>query len=41
MEQPYVKDPDKKVSNLVTEAIAKIGENIIIKKFARFRLGEN
>ncbi len=40
LEQPYVKDPDKTIKDLVTETIAKVGENITIKRFARFRIGE-
>lgn len=40
MEQPYVKNPDKKVDDIVKEAIAKIGENISIRRFARFAVGE-
>lgn len=40
LEQPYVKDPDKTVKDLLTETIAKVGENIAIKRFARFRIGE-
>ncbi len=40
MEQPYVKDPDKSINDLLTETIAKIGENITVKQFARFRIGE-
>ncbi|HED09159.1 MAG TPA: translation elongation factor Ts [Caldithrix abyssi] len=40
MEQPYVKDPDKTIKDLLTETIAKVGENITIKRFARFRIGE-
>ncbi|MFC1512782.1 translation elongation factor Ts [bacterium] len=40
LEQPYIKEPSKKVSELLTECIAKIGENILVKKFARFKLGE-
>ncbi|NNF07517.1 MAG: translation elongation factor Ts [Candidatus Eisenbacteria bacterium] len=39
MEQPFVKDPDKKVSELITDAISTIGENIKIKRFTRFELG--
>ena len=38
--QPYIKDPSKKVSDIVTEAIAQIGEKISIRRFARFELGE-
>jgi elongation factor Ts len=40
LEQQFVKDPDKTIQDLVTEKIAKIGENITIKRFARFRIGE-
>lgn len=40
MEQPYVKDPDKSINDLLTETIARIGENITVKQFARFRIGE-
>ena len=40
MDQIYVKDNDKKVSDLVNEAIAKLGENIKVARFARFQLGQ-
>jgi elongation factor Ts len=40
MEQPFIKDQDISVKDLVTNAISKLGENIVIKRFARFRLGE-
>ena len=40
LEQPFIKDDDKKVSALVTEMIAKLGENIVIKRFARLQVGE-
>lgn len=40
LEQQFVKDPDKSIKDLLTEKIAKIGENITIKRFARFRIGE-
>jgi elongation factor Ts len=40
LEQPFIKDPDRTVQQLVTDAIAKIGENIVIRRFARFQLGE-
>jgi len=41
VDQIFIKDPDqkKKVKDLVTEKIAKLGENIIIRRFARFQLG--
>lgn len=38
--QPYIKSPDKTVQDIVTETIAKVGENIKIKRFVRFELGE-
>jgi elongation factor Ts len=40
MEQPFVKDNEKTITDLLNDLIAKIGENITIKRFARFRLGE-
>lgn len=40
MDQPYVRDNDMTVKQLVTEAISRIGENIKVKRFARFALGE-
>ncbi len=38
MEQPYVKDPDKTVRELLEQAVAKLGENIQIGEFARYEL---
>lgn len=40
LQQRYVKDPDKTIEDLVKESIAKLGENISIKRFVRFQLGE-
>lgn len=40
LEQPYIKDPDKTVQQLLTEKVAKIGENINIRRFVRFERGE-
>ncbi|GAA4871816.1 translation elongation factor Ts [Paenibacillus vulneris] len=40
MEQPFVKDPDKTIGQLVNEKVATIGENITIRRFVRFELGE-
>ncbi len=40
LEQPFIKDPQKTVGDLIKEYIAKLGENIIVRRFARFRLGE-
>jgi elongation factor Ts len=40
LEQAFVKDDKKKVGDIVTEAVAKIGENIQVRRFTRFALGE-
>lgn len=40
LEQEYIRDPQKKVGDLVKETIAKTGENIIINRFSRFEIGE-
>jgi elongation factor Ts len=40
LEQPFIKDGDKTVEELVKEKIAKIGENISIRRFVRYQLGE-
>lgn len=40
MNQPFIKEDKKSVGDLVTEAVAEIGENIQIRRFARFELGE-
>ncbi len=40
LEQPFVKDPETTVGRLVAEKVGKIGENIQVRRFARFRLGE-
>lgn len=40
LEQPFVKDNDKTVGGIVTDTIAKLGENIQVNRFVRFRLGE-
>jgi elongation factor Ts len=39
LEQPFVKDGDKKVSQLIADAVAKMGENVKVSRFARFVLG--
>jgi elongation factor Ts len=41
LEQPYVKTPEKKIGDYLKEQIAKYGENIRIKRFVRFKLGED
>ena len=38
--QPYIKDPSRKIQDIINETIAKVGENIRISRFARFELGE-
>jgi elongation factor Ts len=40
LDQPFVKDDKKKISEVITDAVAKIGENIQVRRFARFVLGE-
>jgi len=40
LEQGYIKDPNKNIKELLTEVIAKTGENINIRRFVRFQLGE-
>src|SRR5919202_440396 len=39
LDQPYIRDPSKTVQDLVNETIAKVRENIVIRRFARFELG--
>ena len=39
LKQPFIKDPSMTIDDLVKNAIAKLGENIIIRRFARFELG--
>ena len=41
LDQLYIKDTDKKISDLLNEAIATLGENIVIARFTRFAVGEN
>jgi len=38
--QPFIKNPDKTVQDIIIETIAKVGENIRVKRFARFELGD-
>jgi elongation factor Ts len=40
MEQPFIKDEDKTVHDLINDAIAKLGENIILRRFVRYQVGE-
>lgn len=39
LEQAYVKNPDQTIQELLTEKIAKMGENMVIRRFARFQIG--
>jgi elongation factor Ts len=40
LEQPFIKDTQRSVGQVVTDAVARIGENIVVRRFARFQLGE-
>jgi len=40
LEQPYIRDPDRKVRDLIAQAIAKLGENIVVRRFVKFRIGD-
>lgn len=39
-EQAFIRDPDKTIKDVITEVIAKLGENITVHRFARFRIGD-
>jgi elongation factor Ts len=39
LNQPYIKDPTRTVQDIIAETIAKVGENIKVRRFARFELG--
>jgi elongation factor Ts len=39
LEQPFVKNPDVTIEDLLKEQIAKLGENIVVNRFARFQIG--
>lgn len=40
LEQPYIKDPEMKLEDRIKEVIAKVGENIVVRRFCRYQLGE-
>lgn len=40
LDQPFIKEPDKTIGDLVKSKIAELGENIVVRRFARFVLGE-
>jgi elongation factor Ts len=39
LDQAYIKDPDRKVSDVVNEAVQRLGENIVVRRFTRFEVG--
>ena len=41
LEQGFIKDPDKKVEDVIKEHISTIGENIVVRRFARYELGQD
>jgi elongation factor Ts len=40
LDQPWVKDPEKTIRQLIQETVAKTSENIQVRRFARYQLGE-
>ncbi len=40
LEQNWIRDGDKKIKDLIVEVIAKLGENIVVRRFSRFSIGE-
>jgi elongation factor Ts len=40
LDQPYIREDSRKVSDLVQQMAAKVGENVVVRRFARFHLGE-
>ncbi len=40
LEQPFIKDPSKNIATVIDQAIAKLGENIVVKRYVRYQLGE-
>ena len=40
LEQPFVKNPDQTIAQLITDVSAKMGENIVVRRFTRYQLGE-
>ena len=41
IEQQFIKDPDRKIGDLITDAVSTLGENILINRFSRFSVGES
>ncbi len=40
LDQTFIKDPDKKISDIITESVSTLGENISIRRFIRYAIGE-
>lgn len=41
MSQPFIRDPEKSIKDITTEVVAKVGENIKVRRFARFEVGKD
>lgn len=41
LDQPFIKDPKRTIGDLINEHIASLGENIVVRRFVRFELGES
>jgi len=41
LEQPFIKDPDVTVGEMLTRHVAKLGENMTVRRFVRFQMGES
>ncbi|MCX7795517.1 MAG: translation elongation factor Ts [bacterium] len=41
LEQPWIRDPEKSIKDLINETIARLGENIVVRRFVRFELGKD
>jgi elongation factor Ts len=40
LEQPFIREPGKTIEQLIKEAVARTGENVVVRRFARFQIGE-
>lgn len=40
LEQPFIREPGKTVEQLIKEVVARTGENVVVRRFARFQIGE-
>lgn len=40
LEQPFIRDPSKTIEQLVKESVARTGENVVVRRFSRFQIGE-